>query len=141
MAIDVAPEVFGLSDKGRSYEHVIITGAPRPKAAARALKRAGSRFSGVTEHGQEPTQAEWAAIEAAGGDWPYTPNYVSAVEMAPRGPWCYVDCKGFIPAPMRERMIAVLVEELERAGVSARVEVPSMEECYPGAAQPGGQDG
>lgn len=30
---------------------------------------------------------------------------------------------------MRERMIAVLVEELERAGVRARVEVPSPGEC------------
>jgi hypothetical protein len=144
MAIDVAPDVFGLIEDGSSHEHVIITGSPDPKAAVSALKRAGSRFSGVTEHGQEPTEAEWAAIErhvqATGTDWPYTPNYVSAVGMAPRGPWCYVDCKGFIPAPMRERMIAVLVEELERAGVSARIEVPSMEECYPEAAEPDGED-
>jgi hypothetical protein len=29
---------------------------------------------------------------------------------------------------MRERMIAVLVEELERSGVSGRVEVPSADE-------------
>ncbi len=59
----------------------------------------------------------------------YTPNHVFGVRMAPRGPWCKVDCKGFIPPPMRERMIAVLIEELERAGVSARVEVPLPGEC------------
>jgi hypothetical protein len=41
------------------------------------------------------------------------------------GPWCYVDCKGYVPPAMRERMIAVLVEELGRAGVNGRIEVPS----------------
>lgn len=143
MAIDVAPEVFGLTEDGSSHEHVIITGSSDPVAAADALRRAGSRFSGVTEYGQELTEAEWAALEeqvrATGTDWPYTPNYVSAVSLAPRGPWCYVDCKGYIWPAMRERMIAVLVEELERAGVSARIEVPSMQECYPEAAQPDGE--
>ena len=40
----------------------------------------------------------------------------------------YVDCKGDIRPAMSERMIAILVEELYRAGVSARVEVPSDDE-------------
>ena len=146
MAIDVAPDVFGPAgdDPGCSNEHVIITAWSGKKAAGAALARAAGRFSGITEDGREPSDEEWQAIEAearaTGRDWPYTPNYVSDVEFAARGPWCYVDCKGYIWPAMRERMIAVLVEELERAGVSARIEVPSMNECYPKAAQPGGQD-
>jgi hypothetical protein len=114
---------------GSSHEHVIITGSADPQAAGAALSRAGARFSGVTEDGREPSGQEWEALEeevlATGRDFPYTPNWVSGVRLASRGPWCYVDCKGCIPPAMRERMIAVLVEELERAGVSCRVEVPS----------------
>jgi hypothetical protein len=51
--------------------------------------------------------------------------------MAARGPWFYVDCKGRIAPPMRTRMVAVLVEELEREGVSAGLEVPSDDEIDP----------
>src|SRR5262249_13433584 len=40
----------------------------------------------------------------------------------------YVDCKGDIRPAMRERIIAILVEEVERVGVSARVQVPSHDE-------------
>src|SRR5215467_6672950 len=40
----------------------------------------------------------------------------------------YVDCKGDIRPAMRERIIAILVEELERVGVSARIQVPSHDE-------------
>lgn len=59
----------------------------------------------------------------------YTPNYVQDVCLATRGPWTYVDCKGWIEPAMREQMIAILVEELDRAGVTnARLEVPSEDE-------------
>jgi hypothetical protein len=137
MGIEVAAEVFGPDEDGSSHEHVIITGSTDPQAAGIALSRAGGRFSGVTEDGREPSEQEWEALEqevlAMGKNFPYTPNWVSDVRLAPRGPWCYVDCKGYIPPAMRERMIAVLVEELERAGVNGRVEVPSVEEQDYGA--------
>jgi hypothetical protein len=133
MGIEVAADVFGPAEDGvGSQEHVIIAGSADPRAAGAALSRAGARFSGVTEDGREPSEQEWEAIEeevrATGKGFPYTPNYVSGVRLASRGPWCYVDCKGYIPPAMRERMIAVLVEELERSGVSGRVEVPSVDE-------------
>lgn len=132
MSIEVAEDVFGPDGDGSSHEHVIITGSADPQAAAAALSRAGLRISGVTDDGREPSEQEWEAIEqevlARGKDFPYTPNWVSDVRLASRGPWCYVDCKGHIPPAMRERMIAVLVEELERAGVSGRVEMPLVDE-------------
>jgi hypothetical protein len=121
--------VFALTDDGRSNEHVIITGSSDPRAAALALSEASGRFMMVTEDGRELSDEEAEAleeaIEATGDDGPYTPNYVSDVTFASRGPWCYVDCKGYIEPAMRERMIAILVEELDRAGVSARIEVPA----------------
>lgn len=134
MAIDVAPDVYGLIEEGQSHERVIITGASDRRAAAVALSRACGRFERVDEYGREfsDEEAELEEERVLSGeleDFSYTPNSVSGVRMAPRGPWCSVDCKGYIPAPMRERMIAVLVEELGRAGVSARVEVPSPGDC------------
>ena len=126
MGIEVAAEAFGPDADRGSYEHVIITGAADPRVAAAALSRAGDRFYSVTGDGRELGLEEGAA--ATGTDLPYTPNWVSEIHLAPRGPWCYVDCKGHIPPAMRERMIAILVEELERAGVSGRIEVPFEDE-------------
>lgn len=109
---------------------MIITGAADPRAAAAALSRAGDRFYSVTDDGCELSKQQLREEEApaTGTDLPYTPNWVSEVRLAPRGPWCYVDCKGYIPPAMRDRMIEILVEELERAGVSGRVEVPCEDE-------------
>jgi hypothetical protein len=122
--------VYGLIEEGRSHEYVIITGASDRRAAAVALSQASGRFERVDDHGrelsdEEAEREEEMVLSGEVEEFSYTPNWVSGVRMAPRGPWCYVDCKGYIPPPMRERMIAVLVEELERAAVSARVEVPS----------------
>jgi hypothetical protein len=125
MMIEVDPRVFGdRDDDWGSYENVIIVGPSDLAAAVRALAQAGDRFYSIAEDGRELTPEE---ADAEAGEI-YTPNYVSDIRMAARGPWCYVDCKGAISPPMRERMIAVLVEELERRGVSARVEVPSDDE-------------
>ncbi|GAB3968236.1 hypothetical protein GCM10029978_037290 [Actinoallomurus acanthiterrae] len=123
MEIEVDPAVFA-HDGDSSNEKVIIVGSSDPSAAKLALFRAGQRFYAVAEDGRELSGEE---ADAAAGDL-YTPNWVSDVRLAPRGPWVYVDCKGYIWPAMRERMIKILVEELERAGVSARVEVPSDDE-------------
>jgi hypothetical protein len=136
VSIEVAPEVFALID-GRSNEHVIITGSSDTRAAGIALSRASCRFGMVTDDGRELSNEEAEALddemEATGEDGPYTPNYVSDVIFASRGPWCSVDCKGYIEPAMRERMIAIMVEELEQAGVSGRIEVP-----FPGEVNYGG---
>jgi hypothetical protein len=121
--MEVDPRVFGDTGDG-SNEHVILVDASDRAAAARALALAGARFTTVTEDGRELTDDD--DIEELGDV--YTPNYVSDVRMAARGPWCYVDCKGYIDPPMRERMLAILAEELDRAGVRARAEVPADDE-------------
>jgi hypothetical protein len=137
VGIEVAPEVFALTGDGHANEHVIITGSPDPRAAGIALSRASGRFEMVTEDGRELSDEEAEAldeaIEATGEDEPYTPNSVSGVTFAARGPWCHVDCNGYIEPAMRERMIAIMVEELEHAGLSARIEVPSPDELDYGA--------
>ena len=116
---EVASDVFADLGEYSSNEHVIIVGSSDPCAAGVALHWAAQRFYQVTEDGRE------LVYETADC---YTPNYVSDVRLAPRGPWCYVDCKGYIWSAMRERMIAILVEELDRAGVSGRIEVPAEHE-------------
>jgi hypothetical protein len=146
VSVEVAPEVFALTDDGRSNEHVIIIGSSDRRAAGLALSQASGRFMMVTEDGRELSDEEAEAlddeIEATGEDGPYTPNSVSGVIFGSRGPWCCVDCKGYIEPAMRERMIAILVEELEHAGVSARVEVPAPDELdyrAPGILDPWGR--
>jgi hypothetical protein len=123
VTIEVEAQVFS-GDGEHWNETVIITGSSDPQAAALALRRAGERFYAVAEDGRELVGEDAEAV----ADDLYTPNYVSHVRLAPRGPWCYVDCKGYVPPPMRERMIAILVEELEHGGIDAHVEVPSDEE-------------
>jgi hypothetical protein len=118
--IEVDPEAFG-SDGEYTNEKVIIVDPSDPDAATFALRRAGQRLYWVTEDGRELGPADEPGEV-------YTPNYVSGVRLSPRGPWCYVDCKGYIPPAMRERMIMVLVDELRSAGVSARISVPSEDE-------------
>jgi NAD(P)-dependent dehydrogenase (short-subunit alcohol dehydrogenase family) len=115
LAIEIAADVFGDDEQGFSHEHVIITGSSDPRGAAGALARAGNRFYVVGEDGPEPSEQAFV-------------RYVSAVRLASRGPWFYVDCQGSIPSAMGERMVAVLVEEMERGGVSGRIEVPSEDE-------------
>ena len=113
MGVEVAPEVFALDDDDHANEHVMITGSSDPRAAGAALSRAALRFMMVTEDGRELSDDEAEALEEAAG----TAGH----------------CKGYIWPVMRERMIAILVEELERAGVSGRVEVPPSGELDYGA--------
>jgi hypothetical protein len=69
---------------------------------------------------------ERALALSAGDHDIYTPNYVSAVTVDESGnPGFYIDCKGAIEPRMAYRFRQILVQELERAGVSsARVRVP-----------------
>jgi hypothetical protein len=126
MPIEIKSDVFDTSGgDGEANEHVIIVGAADPQAAGNALGHAGQRFYRVTEHGDELTAAQ---MDEDGGD-AYTPNYVSDTRLATRGPWCYVDCQGEISPMMRDRLLAILAQELEREGVAeCRVEVASDEE-------------
>lgn len=81
MAIDVAPDVYGLTEDGSSHEWVIITGASDPRAAAAALSRAGDRFERVDEYGREfsDEEAELEEEKVLSGElkgFSYTPNHI-----------------------------------------------------------------
>lgn len=121
MGIEIDPAVFAHeSGSACANESLIVLGAAGPEPAARALERACERFALVAEDGRE-----YADEDAADESGLYTPNYYSEVRHSPRGPWIYLDCKGEIPGPMRAGLLAVLVEELERAGLhGVRVAVP-----------------
>ena len=58
MAIEVAPEVYGLIEQGSSHEYVIVTGASDRRAAAVALSRASGRFEQIDEYGREFSDEE-----------------------------------------------------------------------------------
>ena len=51
-----------------------------------------------------------------------TPNYVAPPEPHPEGVAIYADTKHNMTVRMRDHMVQIIVEELERHGVSARVE-------------------
>jgi hypothetical protein len=51
-----------------------------------------------------------------------TPNCVSHPEAHPRGVRIHMDTKGALSRKMRDHMVQVIVEELERRGVSTQVE-------------------
>jgi hypothetical protein len=121
--IKVDSGVFAEGDDGVQSEEVIVVVDPSARDAAwQALSQAGDRFENVAEDGRELTGEE-EDIEGL-----FVPSYVGDTHFAPRGPLLYVDCKSSIPPAMRERMIAILVEELDLAGVSARIEVPTEDE-------------
>lgn len=107
-------------------EVVVVVGS-QPTQITAALTSAGERFMDVNERGHEYTAAELNRPDETDGEGVelYTPNYVSEVTAASGGLSIYVDCKGEISKPMGERFMAILVEELQRAGViEARIFSP-----------------
>jgi hypothetical protein len=123
--VEIAADVFGTDEDefgyGLANETILVSGAFEPVAGVAALQRAAERFIRVDETGFEhPT---WEAMVSAGDEF-YTPNYVSDPEIRPSGIEVYVDCKGEIAQPMRDRFVRILEEELadlERAQVRAAV--------------------
>lgn len=123
-SISVDDEVFGpVAGRYLMWHQSVEVMTDQPELAAAALERAGSRFMDVAEDGRElsPDDPNWTS------PWPmYTPNSVSDVRTDGRGPSLGVDCKGEVPDAMRQTFIAILVEELRRAGVrEARITVPA----------------
>lgn len=112
---DASPDRYG--------EVVVVVGSQSAEITS-ALQAASARFMMVDELGHESTN-EVPATEGEDGLWLYSPNYVSDVTAEYGGLSFYVDCKGEIAPPMRDRFLEILVEELTRAGVtSARVFSP-----------------
>ena len=140
--MDIADDVFGpVTDQPDcSNEHLMVVAASDADSAAEALRRAGLRFCAVTEVGEELRAGATTDDDYYDDDSVYTPNLVSEVRMAERGPWMYVDCKASIPEPMRTTMVRILAEELAFAGVTAgSVVVPSEDELdwtSPGLFEP-----
>jgi hypothetical protein len=107
-------------------EVVVVIGS-QPPQITNALTSAGARFMDVNESGHEYTAAELNGPEQTDDEGVelYTPNYVSEVTAASGGLSIYVDCKGEISTPMGARFRAILIEELQRAGViEARIFSP-----------------
>jgi hypothetical protein len=115
--VRIADDVFGLSSDGESSNEVILlTGDVGPATAEEALVAAGERFMLVDETGVEHgSRAEAAAALEHGL---YTPNYVSDPLRTDAGIELYVDCKGWIPEPMRLTFRRILAEELTSAGMT-----------------------
>lgn len=126
-------ELLFSSTGEHSNEYVLVVSAD-PEKAADCLRRAGARLVNVSSSGFEwggsspPPQVDPDDPEVE------TPNYVSDVRISERGPWIYIDCKGYIPKPMKETFIRILREEIDRSGIQrARLEHPS-----PGIVHGGG---
>ena len=111
--IHIANDVFGAqADEfgyGSSNETIVVSGGFSSEAGVAALARVANRLLLVDETGFE--HATWEAMVDAGDEF-YTPNYVSDPEIRQAGIELYVDCKGEIPEPMRERFLHILREEL-----------------------------
>ena len=119
---------------GYSSEAVMVLSTAAAATVGEALARAGGRFYGVGEDGSERGRvAGEPEAPVVYEDELYTPNSVSGVLVGRRGPWMYVDCKSQISDAMRRRFIAVLVEELEAAGITeARLATPSEDDKHGG---------
>ncbi len=113
-----------------SNEYVLVVSSDPDKAAA-CLRRAGARFMNVSSSGLELTGSTLPAEPDSDDPDVETPNYVSDVRFAERGPWIYIDCKGRIPDPMKDAFIRILREEIDRSGIQhARLEPPSPESVH-----------
>ena len=80
-----------------------------PDRAARGLKAATQRLSTPSEFAPEPAEG------VTGDAW--APSWVSEVWKSELGPALILDA-GHPPAPMVELMRRIVVEELERAGIT-----------------------
>lgn len=96
-----------------------------PDRVAAALVAAEPRLMRVGWKGQEfVTDEELEAAEEAAqqkGDWGAigTPNYVSDVELVDGDPRIWLDIKDSESVPQARTMLAIVVEELLRAGVKS----------------------
>jgi hypothetical protein len=84
-------------------------------AARSALQAAAERLYRVGDDGVE--LPDEAAMSAA-GDMVYTPNYVGDPMVRSAGVCLYLDTKGESAPPMLTTMVGVIIEELQRAGVT-----------------------
>jgi hypothetical protein len=124
MAVTVADDCFdqqGEEWSGGDGWHIspgVMVASDETEPAAAALHAAGQRWMFVDEHGVELD--EW---QVRFGD-ALTPSWVSDVFLTNRGPALVADTDGELPRPQGEAMLRIVVEELERSGVSAHVTAP-----------------
>ncbi|MGA8046853.1 MAG: hypothetical protein WCA30_11380 [Dermatophilaceae bacterium] len=119
--VTVAPELLerlAREDRRPGSEHgspAFLVRAEDVELAASALHAASLRLITIDEEGDE--LEEWANTGET-----YTPSWVSPVYLSADGPWLTVDSQGVFSAMMVRAMIDVVVEELMRRDVDARVE-------------------
>jgi carboxypeptidase C (cathepsin A) len=118
--IQIDPDVFTHQpDLDYSNETFVVTDTDQTEAVVAALHSAARRFMRVDESGVE--HADDATAQAAFESGLYTPNYCSDPEITEDGVQMYLDCKGAIEDPMARTLRDVLHQELEDAGIDARV--------------------
>jgi hypothetical protein len=127
--VEVAPDLFApLADRdepGRircGDPSVLIESSDRA-AAERVLAAARKRLGLVNELGHEyadedEAQTHLASFEPGYDGDAYTVNYVSGVEQRERGPWLWMDGKGGLSGPMAGGMLGVLLDEVQKVGLT-----------------------
>ncbi|MCI4066610.1 hypothetical protein MRQ36_30255 [Micromonospora sp. R77] len=131
VGLRVDPAAFGLVVDAYGYlghqDFSVQVATAEGVAAAAALSVAATRFLSVGWDGQEYlTDEEGRAAESADTESRfYTPNFVSAVQPHPDGPWLWLDCKDGAMPLMARTMIRILLQELRRAGVAEGVIRPA----------------
>lgn len=115
--VRIARDVFGYNEKyAASNETIVISGNFARSAGLAALRRAAGRLFLVDEDGVEHSDdRDFPPLDSRGREL-YTPNYVSDPTIVARGIELYVDCKGVIVPPMRDRFLRILEEELHVLG-------------------------
>ncbi len=131
--VSVAPEVFsrhGTTEPGFwDGDPDFLVVSPEPDRAAAVLHRCTDRLMLVAEDGTELTEDGTGLMEdgteraksAFGLPVLYTPNYAWPVHRSAGGPVLLMDTKGFLPVPMGQTMLRVLIEELTSAGIAAHI--------------------
>jgi hypothetical protein len=111
--------------EGWSNSPAFLVVSDETDAATAALIEAGERLMRVDGYGNEVEPWQLTA-----GAWE-TPSFVSDIILTDRGPAVCVDTSGELPRPQGERMLRIIVEELEQRGVSGLIVYPG-EEVYLG---------
>ncbi|WP_427005342.1 hypothetical protein [Pseudarthrobacter sp. H2] len=126
--VTVAPDIFDQQTEdgsisqdwdgweGPSPFFLVIT--DQTDKAAEALYIAMERCMHIDGNGNELADSELETTNE------YTPNYSSPVHLTPKGPVAYLDTKGELSRAMGEKMLRVIVEELEAQGITAHLTTP-----------------
>jgi len=110
----ISTRLFGpVPEDDSLQDESVLVRSGQEEQAARGLVAAARRLHTVGIDGQLYDEDDIGSgiVEV------WTANWISPVWRSPQGPTLVMDCKGEVPEPMARMMTAVVVEELQRAGV------------------------